>query len=510
MIILVVVDDTSEWPLAFPGVELVDARTYLSEPGRWKGRVTLFNLCRSYRYQGMGWYVSLLATARGHRPIPNVSNLRDIRSRSLVRTISEELDQLMQKSLASIQSSSFILSVYFGKNLARRHDRLARALYNLFQMPLLRARFDRRKDGWQVHSIQPIAAETIPISHRDFVIAAARDYFAGGRFSVRHRARPRYDMAILHDPEEESPPSDPRALTRFRKAAATLDIGTTLVTRDDYGRLAEYDALFIRATTSVDHYTYDFARRAQALGLVVIDDPQSIVRATNKVFLAELLEHHGIPHPKTLLVSKANVDAIESAVGLPCVLKQPDSAFSLGVTKAESVEQLQVQVKRLLEHSELVIAQQFLATEFDWRVGVLDRKPLFVCRYHMAHRHWQIVHRTEGGREQYGKVQPVLLDDAPGFVVRAAVKAANLIGDGLYGVDVKSIGKRAYVIEVNDNPNIEAGYEDRLLGDELYRRILQVFLDRIVTRRRTFGDPGTAPSAETPRSSPPGHRTAKP
>jgi hypothetical protein len=35
------------------------------------------------------------------------------------------------------------------------------------------------------------------------------------------------------------------------------------------------------------------------------------------------------------------------------------------------------------------------------------------------------------------------------------------------------------VIEVNDNPNIESRVEDIVLKDDLYRRIMSVFLNRI-------------------------------
>ena len=57
---------------------------------------------------------------------------------------------------------------------------------------------------------------------------------------------------------------------------------------------AEFDALFIRETTSVNHHTYRFASRAAAEGLVVIDDPTSIVRCSNKVYQAELFQRHGM------------------------------------------------------------------------------------------------------------------------------------------------------------------------------------------------------------------------
>jgi glutathione synthase/RimK-type ligase-like ATP-grasp enzyme len=72
---------------------------------------------------------------------------------------------------------------------------------------------------------------------------------------------------------------------------------------------------------------------------------------------------------------------------------------------------------------------------------------------------------------------------APPKAVRVALKAANHIGNGLYGVDVKQSGDKFYVIEVNDNPNIDAGIEDAVLKDELYRRIMAVFLQRIEQRK---------------------------
>jgi glutathione synthase/RimK-type ligase-like ATP-grasp enzyme len=161
------------------------------------------------------------------------------------------------------------------------------------------------------------------------------------------------------------------------------------------------------------------------------------------------------------------------------VLKQPDAAFSQGVVKVENQSQLAERAAEFLGKSELVVAQEFLPTTFDWRVGMLDRQPLFVCKYHMAPRHWQIVKREGNGRKRYGKCEAIPLEHAPQRVLKAAARAANLVGDGLYGVDVKEVRGRPYVIEVNDNPNIDAGVEDRVLGSELYRRVMQVFWDRL-------------------------------
>jgi glutathione synthase/RimK-type ligase-like ATP-grasp enzyme len=486
---LIVVNDPREWPFQISDVQVVDARSYLTRTEFSEMRsAKVINLCRSYRYQTTGYYVSLLAEARGHKPQPSVSTIQDIKSQAMMRLVSGELDELIQKSLSRIQSDKFTLSIYFGRNLAKRYERLALQLFNMFQSPLLRAQFGRDKDQrWQLRSVSTISASGIPPSHHDFVAEVATKHFTGRRYRVRRKTAMRYDMAILRNVMEKHPPSDEKALEKFMKAAESLAIRPELIDRDDYGRLAEFDALFIRETTFVNHHTYRFARRAASEGLVVIDDPDSILRCTNKVYLAELMQRHKIHVPKTLVVHRENAQQIIPELGLPVVLKKPDSAFSVGVTKADDEEQLNQQLQQLLSESELVVAQAFLPTTFDWRIGVLDQRPLYACKYHMARNHWQII-RQDGAGPRYGRVDTLPVEVAPRAAVKLALAAANLIGNGLYGVDVKQSGNAFFVIEVNDNPTIEAGEEDRILRDELYRRIMSVFLARIEQRKQGTRD----------------------
>jgi len=479
---LIIVEVLKNWPLDLPGVEIVSARDYLSTPAYSNmRRAKVFNLCKSYRYQSAGYYVSLLAEARGHKPLPQLVTIQDMKSQTMVRFVSDDLDALIQKSLAPIQSEKFVLSIYFGKNLAKRYDRLSAQLFKMFQAPLLRAQFVYQKK-WVLQSINPIAGSDIPDSHRPFVITVATEYFNRQRQRVAKKQPTRFDLAILHNPEEMESPSNERALKKFIKAGAKLQLGVELITREDYGRLAEFDGLFIRETTSVNHHTYRFARRAAAEGLVVIDDPESILKCTNKVFLAELLEHHKVPIPKTMIIHKDNLGEVEQQLGLPCILKRPDSSFSQGVEKARDHDELLEKGKRLLNDSELIIGQQFLPTPFDWRIGVLDKKPIYACRYYMAKDHWQIIQRTKDGKKKEGNFDTVPLAEVPEKVLQTALKGANLIGDGLYGVDLKQVGNKVVVIEVNDNPNIDAGIEDHYLKDDLYRIIMQSFLTRIERR----------------------------
>jgi glutathione synthase/RimK-type ligase-like ATP-grasp enzyme len=214
----------------------------------------------------------------------------------------------------------------------------------------------------------------------------------------------------------------------------------------------------------------------------VVDDPESILKCGNKVYMQELLNRHRIATPRTLIVQRGNVDEIIPTLGLPCVLKLPDSGFGLDVVKIESEDSLRKETERFFNKSELLIAQEWLPSDFDWRVGIFDRRPLFVAKYFMAPGHWQ-VNKVVDGQLVDGKTEAMTIGEAPEQVIDTALRAANLIGRGLYGADLKQVEDRIYLIEVNVNPNIDAGNEDQVLGETLYREVLGVFARRIAETR---------------------------
>ncbi|MGB7344820.1 MAG: RimK family protein [Pirellulaceae bacterium] len=485
---ILIAESGDDWLGDFDGVEIVDPRDYLASPDlKSRGRTRVFNLSRSYAYQSMGYYVSLLAEARGERPVPDVTTIQDLSGSSAVRLIPQQLDELIEKSFHGLVGDEFVLSVYFGQNLAKKYDRLSRELFNLFQAPLMQFKFTRR-NKWRLRRASAISLGDVPKSHREFVAKAASQHFERGSSSRPKRKTMRYDMAILHNPAEgDLAPSDEAALKKLVKAAAAEGIHAELITRSDSGRLLEFDALFIRETTAVNHHTYRIARRAEAAGMVVIDDPVSILRCTNKVYLAELLTRANVPTPQTTIVHRRNANAIAQTITYPCVLKRPDSAFSQGVVKAANADELQARLAEFFEDSELVIAQQYMRTDFDWRIGVMDGRAMFACKYHMARGHWQIAkHDTQSqSKPRFGKCETFPVETAPRKAVATAVKAAGLIGNGLYGVDVKEVDGQFYVIEVNDNPNLDSGVEDAVLREELYRRIIESFVRRIEANKQS-------------------------
>jgi glutathione synthase/RimK-type ligase-like ATP-grasp enzyme len=476
----IVVNNPKDWQLDIPGIEVVAARDYLlgGQFVNSKG-AKVFNLCKSYRYQSTGYYVSLLASARGHKAFPNIGTIQEMKSPNLIRIIAGDIEEEVQHALLPLKSDEFTLSIYFGKNIAHRYDGLSQQIFKLFQAPLLRVSFSRKYGKWRIQHIQLISVKDIPQEHFPFVIEAAQGYFSRSIYSKWRRRHAPYDMAILANFAEDEPPSNEKSIKLFVKAAEKNGFNVDLIDKEEYHRIPEFNALFLRETTSVNHHTFRFAQRAQAEGLVVIDDPESILRCTNKVYLAELLSHNNVPAPRTMVFNREYMEKTADAMEYPLILKEPDSAYSRGVKRAGDRKEFLEIADDLLEKSSLIIAQEYMPTEFDWRVGIINREPLYVCRYYMAADHWQIMNWAESGSRRYGKWDVLHVHDAPPQVVKIALKAANLVGDGLYGVDLKTIGRQCYVIEVNDNPSIEVGIEDQMLKDELYNKIMRVFFDRV-------------------------------
>jgi glutathione synthase/RimK-type ligase-like ATP-grasp enzyme len=488
---IIIVENLKDWKPEFPEATVVDVDDYLTSPEYFKMRnVQVINLSRSYRYQSVGYYCALLAQARSHRVIPSVKTMLDLSSKAMYGLDAGDLDELVERAFRNSdqrgEGNNFVLDIFFGECADKKLGDLSRQIYETFPCPILQATFEY-ESNWRIQEMKPLALNKLSPEQCEMFAWALGNYLKKRWRSPKTKVPSRYDLAILHDPNDKLPPSDKRALENFVKAGKHQGVAVELIQRKDYSRLAEYDALFIRDTTRINHYTYRFAKKAESEDMVVIDDPNSILRCTNKVYMAELLRGNRVPAPITSILHRDDIKRIDKIVErtfeYPVVLKVPDGSFSLGVYKAENANDLMGIAQRLFKDSELILAQEYLYTEFDWRIGILNRTPIFVCQYFMSKKHWQIVNHGPGGRVTEGAWKAWQVGDAPNDVVTAALNAANLIGDGLYGVDVKQNADGVYVIEVNDNPNVEAGVEDVYLKGELYSLIIRDFVRRLDSRR---------------------------
>jgi glutathione synthase/RimK-type ligase-like ATP-grasp enzyme len=479
---VILVDSPRDFPNADTPHKVISTRDYLARASLFRGsRPKIINLARSFAYQSRGYYCSLLAEARGHRIIPSVETVVDLGTRQLYAQALPELDDALMKALAAASDKTVPprILVCFGKVEDRRFDRFARLLFDWYRCPVLEVVVENGGRP-QIRRLASVPVTKLAAGELRFFHNALHEHTTRHWRGRKTRTAPRYSFAVLHDPNEKMPPSTLSTMKHWARIAEKLGVEIEPITRRDLARLAEFDALFIRETTSIDNHTYRFARRAVLEGMPVIDDPISMIRCTNKIYVHELMTGNGIAVPPTVTISGVHdLPRAADELGFPMVVKVPDSSFSRGVKKVDSAGELDALAREWLADSDLVLAQAFMPTAFDWRVGVLGGKPIFVCQYLMAKKHWQIVrHRADGGFVEGGH-NTVALGEAPPAVVDVGLRAAQLIGDGLYGVDIKETADGIFVVEVNDNPNIEHGVEDSQEKDQVWIALTRWFIDRL-------------------------------
>lgn len=482
---IVVVDDTEGMPELQASV--IDFDQYLADyPKVGEPKTRIINLCDTDKYLSQGYYCSLLAEARQHKVLPSVNTINDL-SASLTdqNDVTTPIPKYMNTDLYSHLGGDLpeYILVFFGWSENEKYKRIAKHVFERFPAPILKLTFGQDEKGL---SVQPVALGVREIDQALWPLFAKRlEHFTQKYWRSRsNKKRFRWDMAILVNPDEKTAPSDSKAIQNFVKAAEQVGINAEVITAKQGPMISQFDALFIRETTAINHHTYQLARKGEQEGLEVIDDATSILRCCNKVFLHDAFSYNKVPSPKSRFVSNAteqSCEQLEAEFDYPMVLKLPESSFSIGVFKVENMVELKLKLIDMLQQSALVLVQEFVYTEYDWRIGVLNGRAIYACRYFMARNHWQIYNHSSK-KHFSGNFETLPTFEVPKPVLDAAVKASAIVGKGLYGVDIKQVNNQVYVIEVNDNPSLESKVEDLYLGKELYMLVMQEFANRLELR----------------------------
>lgn len=283
-------------------------------------------------------------------------------------------------------------------------------------------------------------------------------------------------ITIAWNPEDLFSPSDDGAIASCRAALALegLDAVIETVAEATMGPLR--DGCFIRAFTEVGGPAHILAGRYEAHGRPVIDRPSSIMRGCDKVHQALIFARAGIDTPPTRLLTSSTqiTSALEALGGLPLIVKDPGGSFCSGIGIATTRNELEEMAALFLVRGRGLVLQAFMPSRFDWRIGVLDGRPLFAAQYWMAPDSWKIRKAGPEG-EIWGGARPIPLAATPESVLSTAVRAAAAMGPGLWGVDLKAIGDRVLVIEVNDNPNIDDACEAAIPEDRVWAHLAAWF-----------------------------------
>jgi len=281
-------------------------------------------------------------------------------------------------------------------------------------------------------------------------------------------------LGIFVDRKTLSNAEQLNALIRCRDISEAMGHNAEFIFPVDIQKIQKMDALFIRARTDPMNVTYVAAKMAQFNGLPVIDDPRSIQVCSDKVSMYSSLMKRGVAIPKTVFLSKKDltverVTGLFDLLGSPLVLKEPSTSFSLRVERVRDVAEFFRVARRFIKLSDWIVVQQFIESKYDWRVGVLDGQLLYACKYTIPSVTFKI-QASVNGHIIYCGVESVPAERIPPHVIQLGIDAAQAIGDGLYGVDIKNNNGDACVIEVNDNPSLESG-EDQFYPD-VYERIV--------------------------------------
>ena len=202
------------------------------------------------------------------------------------------------------ETTTFDLLFCFGLCQDPRFEAFGRLLFDWYRCPAMEVTITPGK-RWRIDRLRARPLAKLGPEEAAFFRQALHRHTERDWRNPRARAVAKYSLAVLYDPAGGAAavlggdaPLFPEFAERQSVEVRTADAQRQLA------ELAEFDGLFIRATTSIDNYTYRFARRALQEGMPVIDDPVSMIRCTNKVYLHELMEARGVPMPPTVMLAE--------------------------------------------------------------------------------------------------------------------------------------------------------------------------------------------------------------
>jgi ribosomal protein S6--L-glutamate ligase len=214
--------------------------------------------------------------------------------------------------------------------------------------------------------------------------------------------------------------------------------------------LSDYDAVLPRIGASITYFGTAVVRQFEQMDVYTPNTSNGIANSRDKLRATQILSRHDIGMPKTSFVrDKADVlPAIELVGGAPVVIKLLEGTQGIGVILAPDTSVAEGIIETLQSAKQNVLIQQFI-TESKGR----DIRALVV-----GDRVVGAMRRTAEGDEfrsnvhRGGSVEAVELD---ADYERTAVRAAQIMGLRVAGVDMLEGNDGPLVMEVNSSPGLE-------------------------------------------------------
>ena len=210
------------------------------------------------------------------------------------------------------------------------------------------------------------------------------------------------------------------------------------------------DVLIPRIGASLTNYGISVVRQFDILGSKVLNDADSISRSRDKMRALQILAYEGIHIPKTVMARNPNqlVRALQLTNGPPTILKLIEGTQGIGVILSETRESFESTLDTLWNLGQDILIQQFVAESRgkDIRAFVVGGKVVAAMKREAAPEEFRAnIHRGGSGKAvKLTKIQK-----------ETAIKAAEVLGLGVAGVDFFDIPGEPIVIEVNSSPGLQ-------------------------------------------------------
>ena len=215
-------------------------------------------------------------------------------------------------------------------------------------------------------------------------------------------------------------------------------------------RLSHYDAIIPRIGASITYFGTAVVRQFEQMDVFTSASSAGISNSRDKLRCLQILSRHQIGIPQTTFVreKKDVLPAIERVGGTPIIIKLLEGTQGVGVILAETTKVAEAIIETLQSTRQNVLVQKFVAESKgrDVRAFVVgDRVVASMRRVAQGQEFRSNVHRG-------GRTERITLDAA---YEQTAVRAAQIMGLRVAGVDMLEADDGPQVMEVNSSPGLE-------------------------------------------------------
>ena len=220
--------------------------------------------------------------------------------------------------------------------------------------------------------------------------------------------------------------------------------------RNEHRRLSEVDIVISRIGASITEYGLAVVRQFSIMGIPIVNNSVPIARSRDKLRSLQLLSQHGIDIPLTVMARSPSqiARALEAVGGPPVVIKLIQGTQGVGVMLAETLPSLEAILDTLWGLGQNILLQEFIAESRGKDIRALVVGGRVVAAMQRTARVGEFrsnIHRGGAGRAL--RLEP--------DYEKVAIKATEVMGLQVAGVDLLESKSGPKVIEINSSPGFE-------------------------------------------------------